>query len=246
MVNMVMATITHTNTNPMIDMHCHILPDVDDGSQDIETSIQMIQKEISDGVTDIILTPHVQSRVTKASREEHIKIFESLKEEVKSRNLNVTLHLGAEVHYREHLKPDYKTYTLGESNAILIEFPFSVEAPIAEVVTNLIYKGFQPIVAHIERYDYLSFEDMAQIKRAGALLQVNTNSILGLDPKVNKAIIHKLLKYELIDMVASDAHNTSKREPNLRECYDFLKKQIDPNYLEKMFNKNQQNFILQK
>ena len=221
----------------MIDIHTHILPGVDDGSKDLETSLAMIEQEIKDGVTDIVLTPHVQSSVTKASREEHIKIYKELSDAVKEKNLNIKLHLGAEIMYHSHLNPNYDDYKFGKENYILIEFSTRVATPIEDICYDIIFQGFKVIVAHIERYAYLSIEDIIRIKQSGALIQTNASSILGQDKKVSKKVIKQLIKHQLIDIIATDTHSMNRRPPNLLEAKNYLKKYYTEEALETLFNR---------
>ena len=219
------------------DIHSHILYDVDDGAKDITMSIQMIEAAIKENIHHIVLTPHVQSRVTKVSRDVHIKHFNVLNERVKALNLPVTLHLGAEVTYRSHLKPNYHEYTLGSSNYVLVEFSMREPQEIEDVIFDISRMGFIPIVAHVERYPYLSIDDIVAIKKYG-LIQVNTSSILGFDNVVKPKYVLKLLKLGLVDIIASDAHNLDKRIPNLKTCYDFLSKHLEKDVLDKIFIDN--------
>ncbi len=222
----------------MIDMHNHILPLVDDGSQSLEYSMEMIKKEILDGVESIILTPHVQSRVSKVSPLEHIKIFNDLNHEVKRLNLPINLFLGSEIFYRSHLTPDYDMLSLAGSKYILLEFSTTLETPIEQIVSDLFEKDYIPIIAHVERYRYLLFEDLRKIKNAGGMLQVNGNSLLGLDPKIDSKQVMKILTEELADFIATDAHTMDVRLPNLRDAYLFLEKYLSKDYLEKIFYGN--------
>ncbi|PKK98496.1 MAG: hypothetical protein CVV57_07240 [Tenericutes bacterium HGW-Tenericutes-2] len=227
----------------MIDIHNHILPNVDDGSKSIEFSLEMIKKEIADGVESVILTPHVQSHVSRIEPEKLIEVFNELLDAVKKENLNINLYLGAEILYRSHLSPDYSMISLAGSKYILIEFSMSVETPIEDIVYDLSRQGFIPIVAHIERYSYLTFDDYIRIKNSGAMLQVNGNSIMGIDKKVNKKSVMKILKAELADFVASDAHNMDIRLPNLKETYNYLEKHLSKEYLEKLFYSNAKQIL---
>lgn len=227
----------------MIDIHTHILPGVDDGSPSLESSIEMIKQEINDGVESIILTPHVQSRVQKVDITLHQEIFESLKSEVLKQGLKINLYLGAEIHYRSHLEPDYQTMSLAGSKYILVEFSPMIETPIEDIVYDISRSGFIPIIAHIERYQYLQFDDYYKIKNTGALLQMNASAILGLEKIVNKKLVHKLLKEKLIDFVATDTHHPEKRPPNMKACYDLLKKSYDESYLNEIFYLNQKKIL---
>ena len=219
------------------DIHSHILYDVDDGAKDITMSIQMIEAAIKENIHHIVLTPHVQSRVTKVSRDVHIEHFNVLNERIKALNLPVKLHLGAEVTYRSHLKPNYKEYTLGSSNYVLVEFSMREPQEIEDVIFDISRMGLIPIVAHVERYPYLSIDDIVAIKKYG-LIQVNTSSILGFDNVVKPKYVLKLLKLGLIDIIASDAHNLDKRIPNLKTCYDYLSKHLEKHVLDKIFIDN--------
>ena len=221
----------------MIDIHTHILPGVDDGSKDLETSLNMIKEEIKQGVTDIVLTPHVQSSVTKATREEHLQVYQMLLEAVKENNLDIKLHLGAEIMYHSHLSPNYEDYKFGKDKYVLIEFSTRAETPIEDICYDVIYQGYKVIVAHVERYPYLSIEDILKIKQSSALIQTNASSILGLDKKVSKKTIKQLIKHDLIDIVATDTHSIHRRPPNLLEAKTYLKKYYQKEALEKLFNR---------
>jgi protein-tyrosine phosphatase len=227
----------------MIDIHTHILPGVDDGSPTLETSIEMIKQEIMDGVKSIILTPHVQSRVQKVDLSEHQEVFETLKAEVLRQGLNIDLYLGAEIFYRSHLDPDYQKMSLASSKYLLVEFSPMIETPIEDIIYDISRSGFIPIVAHVERYQYLKFEDYYKIKNSGALLQMNASAILGLEKNIKKGLVQKLLKAKLIDFVATDTHHPEKRPPNLKLCYELLKKSYDESYLNRIFYLNQLKII---
>lgn len=225
-----------------IDIHNHVLPTVDDGSKSIEMSVEMIKKYIHDGVTDLILTPHNYNSVQTKSRAEQVMIFNQLQEEVKKLELTINLHLGAEVMYREHLKINYKDFTLANSNYILIEFSQFNDASIVDVCYNLKTQGFKPIIAHIERYDYLTKKEYDILKNDGVLFQVNAKSVFK-DRKEWHNKFKFLLKKAYIDFIATDAHNMSNRAPNLKDAYDHVKKIIDEDYLNKIFYDNARKII---
>ena len=221
----------------MIDIHTHILPNVDDGSKDIETSILMIEREIEQGVTDIVLTPHVQSTVTRANTAKRKKQFELLKEEVSKRGLNINLHLGAEIMYHSHIETDFSKYQFGKNKYVLIEFSTKAESPIEEVCFDVMAMGYQVIVAHVERYNYLKIEDIIRIKQTGALIQTNASAILNIDKLAHKKTVKKLIKENLIDIIATDTHNMDKRSPNLLEARKVLKKHYDEDMLDLLFHR---------
>jgi protein-tyrosine phosphatase len=226
-----------------LDLHTHILHAVDDGSPSIENSILMLQEEINEGVTHVVLTPHMQSRVQKVERTMHHERFQELQDAVQKEKLPIRIYLGAETLFRSHLNPSYDELTLGHSRYILLEFSTREEQPIEEIVYDISRMGFIPIVAHIERYSYLSFDDYAAIKKTGALIQVNTTSILGLDKTVKPKLPIKMIKEGLVDLIASDTHNLDVRKPNMMMCYQVLKKHVSQEILDTLFISNPQKII---
>ena len=227
----------------MIDIHTHILPLVDDGAKSFETAIQMIEKEINDGVKTIFLTPHyVKNTDFDIDLEIINKTFEELKEKVKELELDIELILGREVYFRDNL--EYDLYTLNNSKYILVEFPMKSYFDIEEAVYNLKVSGYKPIIAHIERYDYIKcVEDVKKIKDLGALIQVNSLSILGGYGRKIKKLVMKMMKNDLVNFVASDSHNDTKRVPNLKETYNFVCKKFGEEYANKIFITNQQKLV---
>lgn len=220
----------------LIDIHTHIIPNVDDGARSFDQALAMIEKMANDGIATIIATPHIQKEVTKTSRAEQIEQFELLK--TKAQHINVDLILGAEINYLSHIHTNYEEYCLGSSNYILIEFNTDIDTNIAEVAYNINRSGFIPIIAHVERYTYLKNKDYKKIKDCGALLQVNASSVIGERSRYENKVAKYLIKHELMDFVASDTHTMTRRPPNLIEAYNFLNGKIKDSYLEELFYKN--------
>ncbi len=201
----------------MFDMHTHILPEVDDGAKTLDVALDMLKQQHKQGVTKIVLTPHVQNKVQKKSSSEYLERFNQFNEIAKKAYPSIKLFLGAEVMYDQFKHPDYDKFIFRGFNKkyLLIEFSVEMETPIVEVLYNLVSKGYTPIVAHIERYAYLSLDDVRQIRKDGSLIQVNSGGILGTDGKVFKRLAHLYLKENLVDFIASDCHNAQFRGPNL-------------------------------
>ncbi|MFA6800938.1 MAG: CpsB/CapC family capsule biosynthesis tyrosine phosphatase [Acholeplasmataceae bacterium] len=219
----------------MIDVHSHILPLVDDGSQSFEESIKIIQEEIKQGVTHIVCTPHVYGKEQKQDRKFQIEQFQLLKEKVKA--LPVKLILGAEVYYHFHIQLDLDAYVFENTNIVLMEFSTVHDTPIEEVIFNFQSKGYQMIVAHIERYSYLSIEDIQKIRKTGALIQMNSSAVIGSDHYANKSHVKQILKHKLVDIIATDTHNMTTRKPLLANAYKKLKKYYEPDELDLLFNR---------
>lgn len=223
----------------MIDIHTHILPFVDDGSGDMETSIELLKQEISIGVTDVFLTPHyIKSRNYMSSHEENIKVFESFKSEVEKRKLPIRLHLGNEIYYNFDSIDRLRNQTIipmGQSKMVLIEFSPDEEEDFGEAIHNMTALGFTPIIAHIERYQYIKdFNDYKIIKKMGAKIQVNAASVVGARGPALKKISLKLIKSGLVDFIASDMH--AFRTNYMSEAFQFVQKKFGKEMAQHLFN----------
>ena len=197
----------------MKDIHTHIIPFVDDGSPNLETSINMIKHEIDIGVTEIICTPHHIYHRYEKSVEEITKQFFLLKEAVEKENLPVKLYLGQEIcytHREDQIKmlKEGKLLTLNNTNRILLEFSFTREPEdVLDVIYNFSINGYQVIIAHVERYEWMTYDKVVALRQEGALIQINSNSYLGMTTWKEKRLTKKLLKHNLVDYVASDTHS---------------------------------------
>ena len=226
----------------MIDIHNHLLPSVDDGSKDLETSKKILEKCNEQGISTIFATPHINSSVTKSSRNQQLKIFTKIKK--LALNYGINLLFGAEIYIPFRL-PDlmYGDLVLGESNTLLVEFSQYNPTNIIDLTYNLKKRGYEIIIAHIEKYSYLNLEEIYELKSNGIYLQVNATSILN---KKNRKVFNlakNLIKYELIDFIASDTHNVIKRPPQMKKAYDFIKKQFGSKIAENLFVNNQKKLL---
>src|SRR5690625_1128962 len=224
----------------LIDIHTHLIPYVDDGVESYDESIKILNTMIEDGVTDVICTPHYQSSATRSNLNLMKKNFAILKKKVADNKMNINLHYGNEVRYRKELNPEYNNLTLANSNYILLEFNFNTYVNIINVVKIIKELKLIPIIVHVERYRYLSFNDMFKLKEAGALLQINSSSIT--EDKgwfQSKELINKMIDNELIDIIASDVHGINYRYHSVRIAYDYLLNKVDNEYLNDICYNNQ-------
>jgi len=211
----------------MFDIHTHIIPYVDDGSSSLEESINMIKHEIDIGVTDIICTPHHIFHRYEATVEVIKERFNFLKEEVEKLNLPIKLYLGQEICYthREDIISMLKNgtlLTLNNTNRVLLEFSFTREPEdILDVIYNFNINGYEVIIAHVERYEWMTLDKVVALRNEGALIQINSNSYLGFTTWKEKRFVKKLLKHNLVDFVASDTH--SFRPSTLDKSYKKIK-----------------------
>ncbi|MDY6367266.1 MAG: CpsB/CapC family capsule biosynthesis tyrosine phosphatase [Clostridia bacterium] len=228
----------------MIDIHSHIIPGVDDGSPDMKSSLVLVRNMAEQGVTDVICTPHYR-KPYNCTVEEITKRFNELKAAVKEQGIPVNLYLGQEIYCRrgeyKELISSGKVMPLNGSKFILLEFDFEVYSDIADVVYEVKAMGYQPIVAHIERYSYMTDEDVFEIKKVGGLIQVNASSVVGSVGRRIKKTIKKLYREGFVDFVASDVHEG--RANDLLKAYEYVKRKFGEDAAEVTFNVNAKRIL---
>lgn len=217
----------------MIDIHTHILPCYDDGSRSIEISRKLLEQEIANGVSTVVLTPHQNK--DNCDRKEINRRFNEFKEAVS--DMPISLLLGSEVYYDDTLVPRLKNgdyMPIDGSKYLLVEFSTKMETPIADIVYDITMVGYTPIIAHIERYNYLTKQDIFEIRANGALIQVNARSFSN---RNCMKLIKLLLKNEMLDFIASDCHNESVRNVEFEAAKKFISKKFKKQY-DKFFVDN--------
>ena len=233
----------------LIDMHCHILPGLDDGSKGMEQSLNMIRIAYKDGIRKIICTPHYHIGRSIAEYEKREEAIEELRSELDTLGISMELYLGAEIYYFteaiEHLN-NGSIHTMAGGRCILLEFDPSVEyRRIKNAVNEAVMNGYVPIVAHVERYMCMvsGCERCEELRSIGALIQVNAMSLMGDYGRDAKRYIKKLMKNRLVSFVASDAHSDGHRRPALAECYAYVSKRFGEDYADDIFNHNQMKVL---
>lgn len=211
----------------MIDMHTHILPNVDDGAKSIDISFKLLEEEIKEKITTVYLTPHQNKN--NLCKDNLIKQFNIFKEQ--ALNYPIELKLGSEVYYYEGFKRDLldgKILTMDDSKYVLLEFSTRIEENIVDILYDLSLTGYKIILAHIERYPYLKCSDYDEIHKY-AKIQINSKSLLS---KEYKKQMKYLLKNDLIDFMASDCHDLDRRNVEFIEELKYLEKKYKNTYLK--------------
>ena len=235
----------------MIDIHCHILPGVDDGAGNISDALEMAELAASSGIKSIIVTPHCN---IPGSYHNYWNYFisedvQNLKNEIRKRKINLAIYPGQEV----FLAPGFvdllkkgEFIGLNESRYMLVEFSMRERADVAyRKLQQVIAEGYVPVVAHPERYGFVTEQQEAvyRMKDLGALLQVNRGSIKGAFGKtVMKKANEIILTYQA-DFVASDAHSQYSRTPYLADIHEFISEEISVEYGDWLFKVNPQRVI---
>lgn len=209
----------------LIEHHCHILPHIDDGSESVEMSLEMIKLMRSQGVERIIATPHFYAhREHKDIKAYLAKRQAAYDEIVQADNSNSDIMLGAEVAVEHglHSIPDIDKLRLADTNYILLELPYAgFQRWYLDEITDISYEyGFTPIIAHIHRYlDYYSKSEYEEVLKLDAVFQINNEAFGNYK---ERRFVKSLIKEGYPYLFGSDAHNLSDRKPN----WDLLQKKV--------------------
>lgn len=224
----------------LIDLHCHIVPYVDDGSQDMEEAIALLTELSKQGVIAICATPHLRARMFETPDIEVKKHLIDLKNEAADRGIPVKFYMSREYHCDRiffGLLEDGKLIPMARGNTVLCEFSYVSESSfMLDTVDRVIKRGYRPLVAHIERYGAIHRDQslIKDLKNAGALIQVNAGALTGAEGFSMKLYCRKLAKKKLIDVVASDSHDPVERPPKSKKCAEWLEKNVDAAYAKKI------------
>lgn len=214
----------------MIDLHCHILPGVDDGAENIEASITMAEQAVSQGITHILCTPHHNNGKYTNPKSEVISLVASLQAELDKRNLPLTVLEGQEVRITgdliEDIRNDKILFTDLEDTYILIEFP-TMEVPsyTEQVFFELLQMGKVPVIVHPERNAHFRKDpnNLIPFLEMGCLAQLTAPSYVGVFGKDIQKTAKIMVEHNLVQMVASDAHGVKKRSFYLKDAYEFIR-----------------------
>jgi len=195
------------------DIHSHLIPGIDDGSPDMETTISLLKKFIDLGYEKVITTPHVMSDYYKNNPEIILSGLNNIRKEIKKQNLNIEIEAAAEYNLEpefEKLLDDGNLLSFGTEKYLLFELSFFDEPlRLNETIWRMIEKGFVPVLAHVERYGYWhnNYDKIEEMINRGVKLQLNIGSVTGTYGPEVKKFAERLIKDEIIDFVGSDCHH---------------------------------------
>lgn len=222
----------------MIDMHCHILPEIDDGASDINESLEMARMAARDGIRAIVATPHVSQGVPCIQ-----KINESarmLKEVLEKTGVKIRIFTGAEIAFPSEIK-DLDVYSINATKNVLIEFPHAY-LPINSInyIERLVSEGYFPIIAHPERNHSVIRNPalLFEMIEKGASAQITSSSITGDFGRDIQSLSVFLLKKKAVHFIASDSHGTRHRKPVLSSALKYAEKIADISYLSRLVYEN--------
>ena len=215
----------------MIDIHCHILPGLDDGPLAPEESLEMAMQAVADGIRGLIATPHTLNGVFTNRFQEISAGIGDLRRMLQDAHIELALYPGAEEHFRPGL---FQRISGGESSTlnntgkyVLVEFPFHcVPAEAKDELFQLKLKGITPILAHPERNTvFQEHPDMlADMIASGALTQITAMSVVGEMDETAMEFSHRLIRWRMAHIIASDAHSSEYRAPVLSKAVQLAGK----------------------
>jgi protein-tyrosine phosphatase len=210
----------------MIDLHCHLLPAVDDGSQSMEQSLALARQAVADGIKHSVVTPHIHPGRYTNTRSSLEPIFSDFVAELAKADIDLQLSLGGEVRLGIEilqLLEANEIPMLGQMDGyqvILLEFPHSHILPGADKLVNLLLKrNIRPLIAHPERNKDVmrSLDKIYPFVQAGCMLQVTAGSLCGNFGKIAEQRATQMLEKGWVTVLASDAHNEKHRPPKISE-----------------------------
>lgn len=229
----------------MIDLHCHILPDLDDGARDLEEALHMAHLAVRSGVTDVAVTPHC----TYGGAQEMALPLQMVRQALKELDIPLRLHPGMEIFGTPEtagLLEAGELLTLNGSRYALVEFSFlSDGVRETQILGRILQAGFVPLVAHPERYEYTQQEPriIDRWVRMGCQMQINKGSLLGRFGFRIRELALAMVDRGLVAVVASDAHAARVRSTWMYDVWDLLGRQFSPVAAETLLRDNPRRIL---
>lgn len=226
----------------MIDLHCHILPGIDDGSKNIEESMELIISAQKLGYHKLCCTSHYKVGIYE--NKNYDRILKNLRDELKKKKIDIELLEGNELFLDlegiQALK-EKKVKTLNKTTYLLVEsMPGLTLISLKKSLIKIIEMGYRPVLAHVERYPFINVKTLYKFKKMGVVIQVNLKSLK------NKKEIYEWIDLNLVDILASDAHNIKYRNYDLEDIIIEIDNKLGIKTREKLLRDNPEKIINNK
>lgn len=225
----------------MVDIHCHILPGLDDGAKSLEEALQMAEMAIEDGITHVVGTPHANGEYVFDSN-----LVRQRRNELQSRlGDRLTLGTGCDFHLSvenlENIRSWPKNYSINHKRYLLVEFAdFAIPPTAEEALHRLQLLGLSPIITHPERNQLIRAQPQrlwGWLKQ-GCYVQVTAQSLLGKWGETARKQVEDWLEQNVVHFFASDAHNTTHRPLQLRQAYSVVAGRWGESLAQSLFREN--------
>lgn len=224
----------------MIDMHSHILPNIDDGARNIEETFKLIKEAQKVGFQAIVSTSHYMEGYYETDIPEREVWINAIYEKLQEKNININLYLGNEIYLSENmikLLEEGKASTMNNSSYVLFEMPLNVEPlNLYDIIYEMMQYKLVPILAHPERYTFVQEEPelIYDLIQKGVLMQANYASIIGYYGQKAQMIVKKLFENNMIHFLGSDVHRPNTIYSKIPQILEELKDLIGEQKLEEL------------
>lgn len=211
----------------MLDLHCHMLPAIDDGAQDLDTALEMARTAVADGINLVACTPHIYPGLYENRAGDILAAVDTFRERLQEAGISLEITFGADIQLIPELlyNLDGRSFpTLHGSRYFLFEPPHHV-APLhfSELLFDVLSGGYVPIITHPERLTWLDddhYHWFVDAVRCGAWLQLTSGSVVGRFGRGPRYWAERMLDDGIVHILATDAHDTEHRPPFLAEGRD--------------------------
>ncbi len=229
----------------MIDIHCHILHGIDDGARSLNESVHLARIAVQNSIQTAVVTPHL---VHPENVDEFIalrdKRIDELRTALERENIPLEIVPGAEVFINDDIfyAPVLDAAAIGPGKYMLIEFDFSGLNinRIIKYVEEIIARGYVPIIAHPERYQYMqqNYDIVNHLADMGVLFQVNSSSLAGFGGMESRELSYAMVASGIASFIGTDAHSVAHRPNNLLEQRDHFPMSVDFDIYDRLLGKN--------
>lgn len=233
----------------LVDMHCHVLPNVDDGPSSMDSAVAVLIEAYRQGIRTMIATPHYHPGRYQVRGEQVMEKLAQLQAEIEREKIGIKLYPGQECYYFSGLMDalrEKEALTLAGSEYVLVEFsPETQFSEIERAVREFEMSEYRMIIAHFERYECLfnRQERLEELKEHGALLQLNFDVLLVKDSLFRHFPWRAYLKNGIIDFLGSDSHSLRVRPLRVAQAVEWMEKHVNPEICKKVLEDNVRDII---
>lgn len=232
----------------LCDIHCHILPGIDDGAKDMEETMQALRTAARQGIRAVVATPHYYPEKYETDPEQIYALCQEVKEQCKAEGLELRIYPGQECFYHAELAEKLdrgEVLTLAGSSYVLTEF--ATNCPYLQLQQGLMQlqqSGYKPVLAHFERYECLDHKDrLEELKSRDILLQMNFDTILQKKGLFQKTQWQKMVQNGTVDLLGSDCHGMHFRPYHADKGMKWLVKNVEQPIRREMLINNVKNIL---
>ncbi|HZK01659.1 MAG TPA: CpsB/CapC family capsule biosynthesis tyrosine phosphatase [Anaerovoracaceae bacterium] len=226
----------------MVDLHSHILPTIDDGSENMEETLEMGKIAEAEGFSKVIATPHYIEGESAPNREQYLNIIKEVNRHFVENAINIEILPGLEVYITPDIPSKLKKgeiLTLNNTPYILIELPmFNIPIYTEDILYEIRLLGYKPVIAHPERYGKVMDDPnyLRGLIEQGNYVQINSLSVIGILGEGAKETVEILLKHRMVHFIGTDAHSSGVRSPRIKEALEQMRRWVGSEYVEEIIN----------